>query len=114
LKILDHFAAVANVDGSAEDMVAIARVYGTGTDMHWVVEKRGVDKARELIIQSSALWALYSNAQQHEFVRSAVGNYISSHPEEPASKALMALAQQYGHYDIKKVISLPVVVPGKP
>jgi hypothetical protein len=85
LKILDRFAAVANVDGNADDMVTIARTYGTGADRHWVVEKRGPDKARELIIQASALWALDSNARQHEFVRVALGKYINAHPQEPAA-----------------------------
>jgi tetratricopeptide (TPR) repeat protein len=111
-RILDRFASIANVAGNAEDMARIARSYGTGADLHWVVEKRGPDKARELISQSSALWALDSNARQHEFVRNAVGQYINAHPEEPASKALLALAQAYGHYDIKKVVSFSETSPG--
>jgi hypothetical protein len=113
-RILDRFASVANVDGNADDMVRIAWSYGTGADVRWVVEKRGPDKAHELISQSSALWALDSNARQHEFVRDAVGKYINAHPGEPASKALLALAQAYGHYDIRKVVSLRETSPGKP
>ena len=114
LKILDRFAAVANVDGNADDMVTIARTYGTEADRHWVVEKRGPDKARELIIQSSSLWALDSNARQHEFVRVALGKYVNSHPQEPASKALLALVQAYGSYDLRKIISVTETAPGKP
>ena len=114
LKILDRFAAVANVDGNADDMVTIARTYGTGADRHWVVEKRGADKARELIIQSSALWALDSNSRQHEFVRVTVGKYIDAHPQDPASKALLSLALAYGHYDARKIISVTQTAPGKP
>jgi tetratricopeptide (TPR) repeat protein len=106
LKILDRFSAVAGVDGNAEDMVTIARTYGTGADVNWLVKKRGADKAGELIAQSTALWALYSNSLQHEFVRSAVTNYIAAHPLEAASKALVDLAQGYGHYDIKGLVSL--------
>jgi hypothetical protein len=113
LKILDHFATVANVDGNAEDMVNVARNYGTSADMHWIVQKRGADKARELIVQSSALWALYSNSLQHEFIRNAVNKYIVAHPEDPASKALVALTQQYGHYDVAKVTSIAETAPGK-
>ena len=113
LKILDHFAAIANVDGNFEDMVNIAHSYGTGADMHWVAQKRGADKARELITQSAALWALYSNSLQHEFIRSAVTKYIAAHPEDAASKALVALTQQYGHYDIAKVTSIVETAPGK-
>jgi hypothetical protein len=112
-RILDRFASVANVDGNADDMVSIARSYGTGADMRWVVEKRGSDKARELILQSTALWALDANARQHEFVRAAVGKYINAHPGEPASKALQALARSYGHYDVRRVISSIDVSPGK-
>ncbi len=114
LKILDHFATVANVDGNAEDMVDIARNFGTGADTRWLVQKRGANKAVELLAQSTALWALYSNSLQHEFIRSAVGKYIGQHPEEPASKALVALTQQYGHYDIRKVSAVSETAPGKP
>ncbi len=73
LKILEHFATVANVDGNAADMVNVAGNFGTGADTRWLVQKRGANKAVELIAQSTALWALYSNSLQHEFVRSAVG-----------------------------------------
>jgi tetratricopeptide (TPR) repeat protein len=112
-KILEHFAAVANADGNAEDMVTVARTFGNGADMSWLVKKRGAQKAGELIAQSTALWALNSNAQQHEFVRNAVEKYIAAHPEESASKALIALAQEYGHYDIKRVASLTETAAGK-
>ena len=113
LKILDHFAAIANVDGNAEDMVTIARSYGTGADMGWLVKKRGADEARNLIEQSTALWAINSNVRQHEFIRVAVGKYVAQHFEEPASKALVALAKEYGHYDLKKVTSPTETAPGK-
>jgi hypothetical protein len=94
LKILERFAAVANIDGNAEDMLVIAGSYGTGADLHWIVDKRGADEARELINVSTALWALNSNAHQHDFVRVAVASYIRAHPSEPASKALVSLAQR--------------------
>jgi len=113
VKILDGFAAVANVDGNADDMVTIAKGYGTGADLHWVVKKRGADQAGKLIAQSSALWALDSNARQHEFIRAAVAQYVAAHREEPASKALLALWQGYGHYDTKRVFSLAETAPGK-
>jgi tetratricopeptide (TPR) repeat protein len=113
LKILDHFVGVANVDGNAEDMITIARNIGTGADLHWVVAKRGADKGGALIAQSTALWALNSNAHQHEFVRNAVGQYIAQHPGEPASKALIALWQEYGHYDVTKIATVTETAPGK-
>jgi tetratricopeptide (TPR) repeat protein len=112
-KILAQFAAVANVDGNAEDMLAIAKTVGTGADLHWVADKRGVDKARELTGMSSALWSLNSNAQQHQFVRKVVSDYIDAHPAEPASKALIALARSYGRYDIRQLVAITEVSPGK-
>jgi hypothetical protein len=113
VKIIEHFAAIANVQGNAEDMVTIVRGRGTRADMHWLDVKRGADEARNLIEQSTALWALDSNVRQHEFIRVAVAKYISQHPEEPASKAMVALAQSYGHYDIGKGATLAEPVPGK-
>jgi hypothetical protein len=113
-KILARFAGMANVDGNAEDILAIAKAAGTGADMHWVVDKRGAAKARDLTNIASALWALNSNAQQHEFVRKVVGDYVQAHPTEPASKTLLALARAYGHYDIKKVVTVTEAAPGKP
>jgi hypothetical protein len=97
LKILASYAAVANATGTVEDIVALAKTLHSGADNHWVVEKWGADKARELIVQAVALWALDSNARQHEFVRTAVANYMGAHPNEPASKGLLAFAQQAGH-----------------
>ena len=113
-KILARFAGMANVDGNADDILAIAKAAGTGADMHWVVDKRGAAKARDLINIASALWALNSNSQQHEFVRKVVGDYVQAHPTEPASKTLIALARAYGHYDIKKVVTVTETAPGKP
>jgi hypothetical protein len=97
LKILASYAAVANVADTSEDIVRLATTLHGGADNHWVVEKWGADKARELIVQAVALWALDSNARQHEFVRTAVTNYIGAHPNEPASKGLLAVAQGAGH-----------------
>jgi hypothetical protein len=113
VKIIEHFAAVANVEGNVEDMVTIVRGFGTRADTQWLAGKRGADKARNLIEQSTALWALDSNVRQHEFIRVAVAGYVSQHPEEPASKALIALVQAYGHYDIGKVAALTQPAPGK-
>ena len=113
-KILARFAGVANVDGNAEDILAIAKAAGTSADMHWVVDKRGAAKAGELSSMASALWSLNANAQQHEFVRKVVGGYIEAHPTEPASKTLIALAHAYGRYDINKVVAVTEAAQGKP
>jgi tetratricopeptide (TPR) repeat protein len=116
-KILTRFAATANVDGNADDILAIARGLSDPDNhdaaLHRIVDKRGSTVARELIVASSALWALNSNAAQHEFVRSVVHDYVTAHPNEPASKALLALGQQYGHYDIQKIFSVSDAAPGK-
>jgi len=114
-KILARFAHIANVDGNADDILAIAKAAETGADSHWVVDKRGVEKARELSNIATALWALNSNAKQHEFVRKVVGDYIQAHPTEPASKTLIALAYEYAHYDVKKVVTVTqAAAPEKP
>ena len=114
-KILARYAAVANVDGNAEDILAIVKTIGARppADLHWVAAKHGAEKARELATISSALWALDSNAHQHEFVRVAVDDYVRAHPTEPASKALVTLAQEYGHYDLRRLISVAQPTPGK-
>jgi len=113
-RILTRFAAIANMDDNAQDMLAIARSFGSSADLHWVTDKHGADKARELIIGASALWALQSNAEQHDFVRGLVNDYIRAHPAEPAAKALLTLAREYGHYDIKQIISVAPGASGKP
>lgn len=112
LKILERFAATADLDDNAPDILAIARTHGTHADNHWIVEKHGAEKARELILVSIALWSLNSNAQQHAFVRRAVDNYIATHSTEPASRALGALAQQYGQYDVRKAVALTTTAQG--
>jgi tetratricopeptide (TPR) repeat protein len=102
------------MDGNAEDMLTIARSFGSGADLHWITDRYGASKARELIIGSSALWALQSNAEQHDFVRGLVNDYIRAHPAEPAAKALLTLAREYGHYDLKQIISVAQGTSGKP
>jgi len=112
-RILERFAGVANRDGNAQDMLTIVRGMNAPADLRWVTDKHGPDKARELINVSSALWSLDSNARQHDFVRKVVGDYVDAHPAEPASKALAALAQDYGRYDLKRLLSLAEGPPGK-
>lgn len=112
MKILEHFATIADVDGNADDMLAVVKARASGADLHWLVTKRGAAQAQALIMQSAALWSLYSNSLQHDFVRSAVNGYLNAHPDEPASRALSALMQQYGHYDPAKVITVAEPSPG--
>jgi tetratricopeptide (TPR) repeat protein len=42
-----------------------------------------------------------------------VSDYIEAHPAEPASKTLIALARSYGRYDIKQLVTVTEVAPGK-
>ena len=85
----------------------------SASDQQWIVEKRGRDNARELIIVSTALWALRSNAQQHVFVRQVLQQYVAGHPSEPATKALVALDREYGYYQLAKLVSVTEAAPGK-
>jgi tetratricopeptide (TPR) repeat protein len=112
-KILKRFAEVANADDNADDLVHLVRNMEGGRDQQWIVEKRGADKARELVLASTALWSLHSNAQQHAFVRGMVTEYLAQHPTEPAAKALVALAREYGHYQLAKLLSVTAAEPGK-
>ncbi len=112
-RILQRFAGVANRDGNAQDMLTIVRSMNAPADLRWVTEKRGSESARELVNVSSALWSLDSNARQHDFVRKVVGGYVDAHPEEPASRVLAALAQDYGRYDLRRVFSLAQGPAGK-
>ena len=112
-KILARFATTANVGDNADDLVRLARNRESGSDQQWVVEKRGRDNARELIIMSTALWALRSNAQQHVFVRQVLQQYVTAHPSEPATKAIVSLDREYGYYQLAKLVSVTEAAPGK-
>jgi hypothetical protein len=113
-RILTRFARVANTGDYADDLVHVVRNMQSGTDQQWLVEKRGKDAAPELVIAATALWALHSNALQHQFVRGVVTDYVAAHPSEPAAKALSSLAQEYGYYQIAKVVSVTQTAAGKP
>jgi tetratricopeptide (TPR) repeat protein len=112
-RILARFARVANTGDYAEDLVHVVRNLQSGADQQWLVDKRGKAAAPELIVASTALWALHSNALQHQFVRSVVDDYIAAHPSEPAAKALASLAQEYGYYQLAKLASVTEAAPGK-
>jgi hypothetical protein len=105
-KILARFAGTANVGDNADDLVRLTRNRESGSDQQRIAEKRGRDNARELIIVSTALWALRSNAQQHVFVRQVLQQYVAGHPSEPATKALVALDREYGYYQLAKLVSV--------
>jgi tetratricopeptide (TPR) repeat protein len=105
-KILRRIAGTANIGDNADDLVHLVRNREIGSDQRWIVEKRGNERARELIIVATALWALHANAQQHSFVQAMTNEYVTAHPTEPAAKALLALAHEYGHYRLGKLVSV--------
>jgi tetratricopeptide (TPR) repeat protein len=111
-KILRRIAGTANIGDNADDLVHLVRDREVGSNQRWIVEKRGNERARELIIVSTALWALHSNAQQHPFVQAMTNEYVMAHPTEPAAKALLALAHEYGYYQLGKLVSIGTD-PGK-
>lgn len=111
-KILRHLAESLNGD-NVDDLVRLVTNRESGTDQQWIVEKRGKDKAIELVSLSTTLWALHSNAQQHPFVQVMVNEYVTAHPSEPAAKALLALAHQYGYYSLGKLVSAAESSPGQ-
>jgi hypothetical protein len=113
-KILTRFARVANTGDYADDLVHVVRNMQSGSDEQWLVDKRGKDAAPELLVAATALWALHSNALQHPFVRGVVNDYVAAHPSEPAAKALSSLAQEYGYYQVAKLVSVTEATPGKP
>jgi len=114
LKILRRFAAIANTGENTDDLVHLARDKAHGNDPGWIVDKRGKDGATELINASIALWALHSNSEQHAFVQRMVNEYVAAHPNEPAAKALAILSNEYGHYQLRRLISVTEAGPGKP
>ncbi|HXR92064.1 MAG TPA: hypothetical protein VN750_17465 [Steroidobacteraceae bacterium] len=113
-KILKRFADAANAGENADDLLRLVRDKEEGRASGWIVDKRGKDAARELIIDSTALWALNSNARQHAFVRTLVNEFVMAHRSEPAARALVALAGEYGHYALEKLVAVSEAVPGKP
>ncbi len=113
-KILTRFAVSANMGDNAEDLVRLVRDRDSGGDSPWLLEKRGKDAAREMIAVSVALWALNSNAQQHAFIRGMVNEYVAAHRSEAAAKALASLANQYGRYQVGKLVTVTEAASGKP
>jgi hypothetical protein len=91
--IIDYFARTANLDEEiARDIVrtVIAMAGGPREIFNELRTRYGVLAARQVVFASSALWAIQSNARQHEFVERVVTKYIDEHPGTLAQKALIA------------------------
>ena len=91
--IIDYFARTANLDEEvARDITrtVIAMAGGPREVFNELRGRYGVLAARQVVFAASALWAIQSNAQQHEFVNRVVTKYIDEHPGTLAQKALVA------------------------
>jgi hypothetical protein len=91
--IIDYFARTANLDEEiARDIVrtVLAMAGGPREIFNELRTRYGVLAARQVVFASSALWAIQSNARQHEFVERVVTTYIDNHPGTLAQKALIA------------------------
>jgi hypothetical protein len=93
LMIIDYFARTANLDEEvARDVTrtVIAMAGGPREVFNELRGRYGVLAARQVVFAASALWAIQSNAQQHEFVNRVVVKYIDAHPATLAQQALVA------------------------
>lgn len=91
--IIDYFAKTANLDEEiARDIVrtVIAMAGGPREIFNELRTRYGVLAARQVVFAASALWAIQSNARQHEFIDHVVTTYIDQHPNTLAQKALVA------------------------
>ena len=92
--IIDYFARTANrSEPIALDIghTVIAMSGGSQEILGELRGRYGDDGARQIIFAATALWAVASNARQHAFVNTVLGQYIDAHPGTPAQKALAAL-----------------------
>ena len=90
--IIDYFAKTANLDDEIAHDIArtVAAMAGGPREIFEQLRTRyGVLAARQVVFAASALWAIQSNARQHEFVNDVVTEYIDQHPGTGAQKALI-------------------------
>jgi hypothetical protein len=93
LMIIDYFARTANLDEEvARDITrtVFAMAGGPREIFNELRTRYGVLAARQVVFAASALWAIQSNARQHEFIDRVVVSYIDQHPDTLAQKALVA------------------------
>jgi hypothetical protein len=97
--IIDYFARTANLDEEvARDItrIVIAMAGGPREVFNELRGRYGVLAARQVVFAASALWAIQSNAQQHDFVDRIVTKYIDGHPATLAQQALVATRPRGG------------------
>jgi hypothetical protein len=91
--IIDFMAETANASELvAVDIskIAVGMSGGPRDIMVGLKEKYGDARTRQMIYAATALWAIRSNAIEHEYVKQAATKYIGDHPGTPATKALAA------------------------
>lgn len=99
LMIIDYFARTANLDEEvARDITrtVIAMAGGPREVFNELRTRYGVLAARQVVFAASALWAIQSNAQQHDFINRVVTQYIDAHPATLAQQALVATRPRGG------------------
>jgi hypothetical protein len=93
-KLMDFLARTANRSEAVALDIARTVLAMTGGPKEVFGELRGKygdAGAREIAYAATALWAVTSNARQHDFVDKAVAAYIRENPGTPATKALDAM-----------------------
>jgi hypothetical protein len=89
--IIDFLAQTANrSELVALDTAQVALVMAGGPQerMPKLREKYGYEQGRQIILAATALWALQSNARQHEFIGQAARKYVYDRAGTHAAKAL--------------------------
>ena len=93
--IVDFMAQVANrSENVALDVAQTAlTMMGAPSDIIGQLRGRHGDvTALEIVFAATALWALKSNAREHQFVERVIAGYVTDNPGTLATKALSALA----------------------
>jgi hypothetical protein len=85
--IMAQYAAVAQTEIIANDLISMLRARAAKTDLQWVHKKYDDAQAVTLMHTSSALWSLASNAR-HPFVGDFIKGYFKTHADDAASKGL--------------------------
>lgn len=94
--IIDFFAETANrSEDIAIDVAKVAIVMAGGPDevLTTLRGKHGDALTTEIIYAAAALWALHSNAEQHDFIDKIARDYLAEVPDTPARRAISAIWQ---------------------
>ena len=92
--IIDFFAETANrSEEIAIDVakVTIAMAGGPDEALTTLRGKHGDALTTKIIYAAAALWALQSNAEQHDFIDKTARDYLAEGPDTPARRAISAL-----------------------